>query len=233
MITDVPRYENQIHYVYTFQELVSTPFNGMINAICWKRNLTGDYSEIANKITLYENITEVDEEQLHELQLSEQGIVAREILLNDLLLLRAHGAAPVLNLIKCYDRDTDNAFFPTDVYSFHADRSPVPVDTFLCTYYGDASELISNAEAQQKVLLPDIRNELKKHFDGDEKGFENYLSEHFYDLHYSAKPTAKPFSLGVGNLWKLAVEHPESKVTPCIHRAPLEKNGQTRLLMIC
>jgi hypothetical protein len=31
----------------------------------------------------------------------------------------------------------------------------------------------------------------------------------------------------------LAVDHPESQVPPCIHRAPKEKSGQNRLLMIC
>ena len=57
--------------------------------------------------------------------------------------------------------------------------------------------------------------------------------EHFFDLHYQVNSDARPFSLGVGNLWKLAVDHPESKVLPCIHRAPIENNGEPRLLLIC
>jgi hypothetical protein len=225
--------ENQIHYVTNFQDLVSTPFHGTMNAICWSRKLAGDFSEIVKKVVLNGNIAELDEEELRELQLSEQGNLAREILLNDLKLLKTYGAAPILNLIKCYDRDDSNPFFPTDVYSFHADRSPVPVDTFLCTYYGEPGELVPNSQAQQKVLIPEIRNELKKQYHGAPRDFETFLSEHFFDLHYSLKATASPVSLGIGNLWRLAVDHPGCKVPPCIHRAPMEKKGQTRLLMIC
>jgi hypothetical protein len=83
------------------------------------------------------------------------------------------------------------------------------------------------------VLVPAIRDELKKLYGGADEGFESFLSEHFFDLHYRAKPKARPISLGPGNLWRLAVDHPESKVLPCIHRAPSEKTGQVRLLMIC
>ena len=232
-MTDLTYAENQIQYVANFYDLVSIPFYGTMNAICWSRKLEGDFSEIVKQLAPTENIMELDEEELRELKLSEDGNLAREILLNDLKLLKAHGAAPVLNLIKCYDRDHNHPFFPTDVYSFHVDRSPIAVDTFLCTYYGDPSELIPNSQARQKVLIPEIRNQLLKQYCGAPEGFETYLSEHFFDLHYSAKPTAQPISLGLGNLWRLAVDHPESKVPPCIHRAPFEKNGHSRLLMIC
>jgi hypothetical protein len=224
---------NQIHCVINFQDLISTPFYGEINAICWTRKLIGDFSEIANKIELNENIAVLDEDELFKLKLSEQGQLAREIILNDLQVLKASGKAPILNLIKCYDRDETNPFFPTDVYSFHVDCSPIPTDTFLCTYYGEPSEILPNAQAVQKVLVPEIRDELKKIYGGADEGFELFLSEHFFDLHYMPKPEAKPISLGLGNLWKLAVNHPESKVLPCLHRAPKEKTGQNRLLMIC
>jgi hypothetical protein len=224
---------NQIHCVTNFEDLVSTPFLGEINAICWTRKLIGDFAEIANKIELNGNIAVLDEDELFKLQLSEQGQLAREILLNDLKVLKASGKAPILNLIKCYDRDETYPFFPTDVYSFHVDCSPVPTDTFLCTYYGEPSEIVPNAQAIQKVLVPEIRDELKKIYRGADEGFESFLSEHFFDLHYLPKPEAKPISLGLGYLWKLAVNHPESKVLPCLHRAPKEKTGQNRLLMIC
>ena len=83
------------------------------------------------------------------------------------------------------------------------------------------------------MLVPEIRNQLKKLYDRQEEGFELFLSENFYDLHYRAKAKARPIHLGLGNLWRLAVNHPGSNVLPCIHRAPREKTGQTRLLMIC
>lgn len=223
--------ENQILRVTDFQNLVSTPFQGETNAICWTRNLAGDFSEVVHKVELNENVTEIGPEELRELQLSEQGQLAREILLNDLKVLEAHGASPILNVIKSYGRD--DFFFPTDVYSFHVDRSPLPIDTFLCTYYGASSDILPNSQADQKVLVPKIRDELKKLYTGADEGFESFLSEHFFDLHYQAKPKANLISLGLGNLWKLAVDHPESQVPPCLHRAPKEKNGQNRLLLIC
>lgn len=230
---DLSSSENQIHFVTNFQDLVATPFNGDINAICWSRKLTGEFFELINKIKLTGNIAAIEQEELLELELSEQGQLARKIILDDWNLLKSHGASPILNIIKNYDRDDTYPFFPTDVYSFHVDRSPIPTDTFLCTYYGEPSELLPNSQGQQKVLIPEIRDELKKLYDGAEEGFEAFLTEHFFDLHYQAKPDARPISLGIGNLWKLAVDHPESKVPPCLHRAPKEKSGQPRLLMIC
>ena len=159
---DLSPAENKIRCVTNFKDPVSTPFHGEINAICWTRKLTGDFSEIVKKVELNENIVVLDQEELRALQLSEQGQLAREILLNDLELLKAYGASPILNLIKCYERDNDYPFFSTDVYSFHVDRSAVPCDTFLCTYYGECSEILPNAQAIQKVLVPEIREELKK-----------------------------------------------------------------------
>jgi hypothetical protein len=223
--------QNQIHHVTNFQDLVATPFHKEINAICWTRKLAGDFSEIVKKIKLNGNISAIEQEELRELHLTEQGQLAREILLNDLMLLEAHGASPVLNVINYYDRD--ESFFPTDVYSFHIDRSPVPTDTFLCTYYGEPSELLPNSQGEKKVLIPEIRDALKKQYGGPDEGFESFLSEHFFDLHYQAKHDASPVSLGVGHLWRLAVDHPGSKVLPCIHRAPQEKSGENRLLLIC
>ncbi|WP_020570284.1 DUF1826 domain-containing protein [Neolewinella persica] len=230
---DLSHAENQIQCVTSFQDLVSTPFYGQTNAICWTRRLMGDFSEVVEKIALHENIATLDEEELRELQLSEQGQLAREILLNDLKVLKAHGASPVLNLIRHYERDDAYPFFPTDVYSFHVDRSTVPADTFLCTYYGESSEILPNGQAKQKVLIPEIRDELKKLYGGGEEGFESFLEEYFFDLHYQAEPMAQPISLGLGHLWRLAIDHPESQVPPCLHRAPKEKTGQNRLLLIC
>ena len=230
---DLLKENHQIHCVSSFQELVITPFHGNLNALCWTRNLQGDFSEIVNKISLSTNIVELEEEELRELPLTEQGQLARSILLNDLSILKTHGASPILNLIKCYDRDDVFPLIPTDVYSYHIDRSPIPSDTFLCTYFGAASEIIPNSQAQQKILVPEIQYELKKLYGKEDAGFESFLKEHFYDLHYQALPTARPINLGLGHLWRLAIDHPQSKVLPCIHRAPIEKKGETRLMMIC
>lgn len=221
----------QTQTVSSFQELVSTPFYGEVNALCWERKLEGDFSEITEKILTTGNITELSEQSLIGLNLTEQGNLAREKVLEDLRILKKHGAAPVLNIINQYERD--DFFFSTDVYSFHVDRSPIPTDTFLCTYQGASSEIVPNNHAEQKVLIPEIRAELKKLYQGPDEGFDTFLTEYFFDLHYKAKPDAKIISLGQHHIWRLAIDHPESQVLPCLHRAPKENLGEPRLLLIC
>lgn len=230
---DLTYAENQIQEVASFQGLVATPLRGKINALCWARSLRGDFSEIVEKITPTENITTIEPEELLALKLNEQGQLARTTILADWELLKAHGALPTLNVIQHYDRDDTHPFLPTDVYSFHVDRSPVPTDTFLCTYFGAPSEILPNAQAEQKILIPEIRKQLKNLYTGPEEGFESFLKEHFFDLHYQAKPQAHTISLGLGHLWRLAVDYPGSDVLACVHRAPQEKDGQSRLLLIC
>ncbi|WP_166386609.1 hypothetical protein [Polaribacter sp. 11A2H] len=229
-----PHSEHQIKSVTNFKELLSIPFQGNVNALCWTRELKGDFSEIVKKVALSGNMIELLPEELLDLQLSKQGQIAREILLNDYKTLQNNGKSPTLNIIKNYERDDAFPFFPTDVYSFHIDRSPIPADTFLCTYHGASSAILPNSQGTQKILIPEIRAELKKLYgEESEAGFESFLSEFFFDLHYQAKPNAQPINLGIGHLWKLAIDHPESKVLPCLHRAPEEKNGEHRLMMIC
>jgi hypothetical protein len=223
----------QIGVVSTFSELVNTHFQGDMNAVCWYRNLVGDFKEIVSKLQLKENITEVSIEDLLDLQLSENGNMAREIILNDLQLLADFGALPSLNLLKCYERDEELDFFSTDVYSFHVDRSPIGTDTFLCTYHGAASDIIPNHQVEQKILIPEIREKLKELHDGPETEFETFLKDYFFDLHYQPKPNAKPVNLGQGHLWRLAVDHPAQQVLPCVHRAPVENDGEYRLMIIC
>lgn len=224
---------HQVEVVSSFSELVNTSFHRTMNAICWNRNLNGDFEEIVSKLQLKENITEVSIEDLLALELSEEGMLAREIILNDLQLLADFGASPSLNLLKSYERDEDFDFISTDVYSFHVDRSPIGTNTFLCTYYGAASDIISNDQVTQKILIPEIREKLKELHDGPEKELEDFFKENFFDLHYEAKPDAVPINLGIGKLWRLAVDHPLQEVLPCVHRAPVENDGEYRLLLIC
>lgn len=225
--------DNQTGTVSTFSELVNTNFQGAINAICWSRNLVGDFKEIVSKLQLKENITEVSIEDLLALQLSEKGDMARETILSDLQLLADLGASPSLNLLKSYERDEELDFISTDVYSYHVDRSTIGTDTFLCTYHGAASEILPNNQVEQKILIPEIREKLKELHNGPEAEFETFLKEYYFDLHYQPKPNAQPINLGAGHLWKLAVDHPEQKVLPCVHRAPTENDGEYRLLLIC
>jgi len=165
---------------------------------------------------------------------SAAGKVAIAILVEDQRLLRDHGLLPSLDLIHGYPRDEHSAVVRTDVYSFHADSATEQADTFLCTYHGPASEGVGNEEAQRRVDLPAIRTELLKNYGGeDDAGFLGYLKEHCYDLHYAPAPQARPFSFGVGNLWRIAIEYPGCPVPPCIHRAPETTPGQPpRLLLI-
>ncbi len=223
----------QAAVVATFSELTDADFRGAMNAICWYRNLVGDFAEIVSKLQLKDDLTEISMEDIHALELSEQGSLAREIILNDFQLLADAGASPALNLIKSYQRDEEFDFISTDVYSFHVDRSPIGTDTFLCTYYGAASEIVANDAVEQKILVPEIREKLKELHNGPEAEFEAFLMEHYFDLHYRLKPGAVPVSLGLGHLWRLAVDHPDKQCLPCVHRAPTEKDGGYRLLLIC
>lgn len=224
---------NQIGRVSSFEELVQTDFKGEMNTLCWARNLEGDFKAIVDQLQLVEDITEVAPEDLWALQLSEKGNVARDIILKDYQLLADYGASPTINLLKCYERDAVFDFITTDVYSFHVDRSPIATDTFLCTYYGATSEIIANAQAQQKMLIPEIRAKLKALHDGSVDEFDHFLTENFFDLHYEALPNATPITLGICHLCRLAVDHPEQQVLPCIHRAPIENEGEYRLMLIC
>jgi hypothetical protein len=191
---------SQIGIVSTFSELVNTHFKGDRNALCWHRKLEGDFAAIVNQLQLKENITEVHPKDLLALQLSEEASRAREIILKDFQLLTDLGASPALNLLKCYERDEEFDFISTDVYSFHVDRSPIATDTFLCTYHGAASDIIANNQADQKILIPEIRKKLAALHNGPSEEFEDFLKENYFDLHYQPQPQAAPINLGLGHL---------------------------------
>ncbi|TFB31952.1 DUF1826 domain-containing protein [Pedobacter alluvionis] len=223
----------QIAVVSTFSDLLDTDFKGDINAVCLHRDLLGDFKEIVCKLELKADLTEISIEDLQALELSEKGSMARAVIQSDFQLLADSGASPSLNLIKGYERDEEFDFISTDVYSFHVDRSPIGTDTFLCTYYGAASEILANHQAEQKVQVPEIRQKLRELHNGTEEDFDSFLTEHYFELHYQAKPGGVPVNLGLGHLWRLAVDHPEKQCLPCIHRAPIENDGEYRLLLIC
>ena len=231
--TPPPSYA-RIQLVESFDELVTTPFGGSVNALCWPRTLPGDFREVVDQLGSGEGIATLDAARLHNLPVSAAGRVAIGILLEDQRLLRAHGLDPILNCIHDYPRDDDAGPVRTDVFSFHADSAPVETDTWLCTYHGLASEGLRNDEARRRVDVPATRAELLERFGGEESdGFREYLSENCYDLHYAATPQAQPFSFGLGNLWRIAVDWPGNPVPPCIHRAPESLPGQPpRLLLI-
>ncbi len=230
LLTDYPR----IRRVQSFREIVKTPFAGGVNALCWSRDLAGDFGEIVRLIGPGEGIISLNEDRLRSLPVSAIGRVAVDQLLADLRLLRGHDLDPVLNCIHGYPRDEAPGPVPTDVFSFHADSAPVPTDTWLCTYLGPPSEGLRNEDAQRRVDLPVTRAELLRQYGGaDDDGFREFLRENCYDLHYAPGPLARPFSFGQGNLWRIAVDFPGSPVPPCIHRAPAQVDGQPpRLLLI-
>lgn len=220
--------------VGSFQELVTTPLAGGVNALCWERTLPGDFSEIVEHLGVGEGITTLDESRLNALPVSAAGRAAIDILLEDQRLLRGRGLAPELNCIQGYPRDEESGVVPTDVYSFHADSATVEADTYLCTYHGPASEGLRNDEAQRRVDMPETRAGLLKLFGGEDgDDFLEYLNANCYDLHYAPVTQARPFSFGLGNLWRIAVDWPGCPVPPCIHRAPETVPGDpARLLLI-
>ena len=222
--------------MHSFAELIATPFADGVNALCWPRTLPGDFAEVVEKLGPGEEIVTIEEEQLARLEVSGAGRVAIDVLREDLLRLREVERDPVLNCIHRYLRDEEPGPVRTDVFSWHADSAPVAADTWLCTYYGRPSEGLPNEEAQPRVDIPETRAELLRFLgmEADDDEFREALREHCFDLHYAPLPHARPYSFGVGHLWRIAVQWPGSAVPPCIHRAPETlPTDSPRLLLIC
>lgn len=230
----LPADYRRIRVVQSFHELVTTRFQDGVNALCWQRNLSGNFEEVVDQLGRGDGITTLDEASLRALPLSVAGKAAVEILLEDLQLLSDRGLSPVLDCIHAYPRDEEADVVPTDVYSFHVDSATVEADTYLCSYTEAASEGLRNEEAQRYIDLPEIRAKLLRRYGGkDDADFSGYLRENCYDLHYAALPHAQPFSFGLGNLWRIALDYPGSPVPPCVHRAPETISGRPpRLLLI-
>jgi Protein of unknown function (DUF1826) len=219
--------------VRSFEELRTMRFADGVNALCWERTLPGDYAEVIAKLGPGEGIVPIDEERIRALDLTPAGHLAAEAMLADQQLLRDHDLAPSLNCVYDCVRGTDAGTVPTDVTSFHVDSAPVEVDTWLCTYYGTCSEGLRNEDALLKIDIPEIRAALLKEYGSpDDAGFAEFLHEHSYDSHYAPKPGVTPYPFGAFALWRIATRWPSSPVPPCIHRAPENKPGETRLLLI-
>ena len=227
---DYPR----IKVVRSFEELIWTEFADGVNALCWQRDLPGDFAEVVQHLQVRDGIDTLDEATLRALPLSEQGKAAVEVLLEDQQLLRDHGLDPILDCIASYPREEEPGAVRTDVYSFHADSATARADTWLCTYYGPSSEGLRHDQARRRVDLPETRAALLEEYGGQDDGaFLLYLEECCYDLHYAPVDGAQPFGFGQGNLWRIAVQYPGSPVPPCIHRAPDTLPGDPpRLLLI-
>lgn len=232
----IPPSHGQIKVVASFDELISTPLDNGINALCWQREpVTAEgFREIVENLGVIEEITPLDEDDLNALSLSDAGKAARRLLIQDQRLLRNAGLDPMLDCIPAYPRDANEGPVPIDVYDFHADSATVIADTFLCSYNVAASEGIRNEDAVRYVDIPEIRAKLlTRHGGSDDEAFLGFLKDNFYDLHYTYAPQVEPYSFGLGNLWRIATKCPASPVPPCIHRAPTTQPGQhPRLLLI-
>lgn len=214
------------------------PFAGERNAVCWRRQLVGDFDEVARLAGALDADADrlpLDDEALTRLHDSATpaGRLAITTLREDLRLLREQGHEPGLELLRRYPRDGDPDL-PTDVHSFHVDSATVPTETILCTYAGPATELLPRDQARRRVDQPELRARLRRRFgDGDDAVFAAWLAEHAFDLHFVPKPGAVPWRCGPGELWRLAVLHPGVAVPACVHRAPPAPAGSApRLLLI-
>lgn len=224
----------RIRRVRSFDELAAAPWAEGVNALCWERVLPGDFGGVVARLGAGEGIVTLDEEKLRALELGAAGRAAVEVMLGDWRRLRELGLDPALNCIHGYPRDETAGAVATDVFSFHADSAPVPADTWLCTYHGAPSEGLANEEARRRVEVPEVRAALRREFGaGGEEEFAAWLAENCYDLHYEPVAGVRPYSFGVGNLWRICCEFPGSPVPPCIHRAPDVGPGDPpRLLLI-
>ncbi|MEO6569275.1 MAG: hypothetical protein ABIO94_10980 [Opitutaceae bacterium] len=230
----LPSNYRRIKVVKNFHELLTTSFTGEINALCWQRSLPGDFGEVIAQLGSSEEVVPLADSQLLRLRVSEAGRNAINAVMEDLKRLREQQLSPELNCIQRYPRDEESGAVRTDVYSFHADSAPVAADTWLCTYHGASSEGLRNDEAARRVDIPETHAELLRLYGGEaDAGFQEFLRENCYDLHYAPLPHAQPFSFGRCNLWRIALDYPGSPVPPCIHRAPETAPGDPpRLLLI-
>src|SRR5687768_1208451 len=145
--------------VESFAELLARPFDDGNNALRWPRALDGDFREVARLLAPREaeGVIVVEPDALRALPLSAAGRIAADVMLDDVRRLDELGRDPVLNCITSYPRDERGLPIATHVMSFHADRAPIEVDSWLCTYWGKSSEGLDNDDARRLIDAPEIR----------------------------------------------------------------------------
>jgi hypothetical protein len=218
--------------VASFDELVSAPWRDGINALCWPRRLAGDFDELLRRLAPERGVAEIDPERLARLRLSPAGRAAADQVLADRARLEALGCDPVVNGIAGYPRDARGWAVAADVCSFHVDRAPIAVDTWLCTYAGAPTEGLDPDDAARRIDDPAVRASLAATHAalGAPGSFDDFLREESLDLHYAPTADGLGYSFGVGNLWRVAVAWPGCPVPACVHRAP--DHPSPRLLLI-
>ena len=166
--------------------------------------------------------------------LSAGGRQALEMMLRDQRRLLELGLLPELNVVNGYVEREQAGPMRTDVRSFHVDSATVEADTWLCTYHGACSEGLRHEEAVRRVDVPETRaalweawktekaeqGEMEEREREQEQEFREWLNDHFFDLHFVPVAGARPYSFGVGNLWRVGTEWPGAQVPACVHRAP-------------
>ena len=95
----------RVRVVATFDELVATPCEDGVNALCLPRSLVGDFAEVVAALPPGKGIVGLDEEELMALPLSAAGRQAVEAMLEDRRRLEALGLLPELNAIHGYVRE--------------------------------------------------------------------------------------------------------------------------------
>ncbi|MDQ8201391.1 hypothetical protein [Pelagicoccus sp. SDUM812003] len=223
-----------VKYVDSFQELLDVRFSDGVNALCWRRNLPGDFDAVARKLRHHKTITPLETSTLLGLELDAAGTTARAQMIADQTLLRDAGLQPSLEIVPGYDPQLESQPVSTDVCSWHADSATGEADTYLCSYNQACSEGLPNEQARRKVDNPEIRARLLALYQGaDDPLFEAWLNDQCFDLHYESASDARPYRFGFGNLWRIATLYPQSPVPPCIHRAPSRvASSIPRLLLI-
>lgn len=223
-----------VRYVSSIEELVSTTMSGSINALCLKRSLEGDFTEVIRHLKAERGITTLHRELLLALPVNAEGKKAIHFMLRDQELLESYGFAPELDCVNGYVGHENQGLMRTDVCSFHVDRATDVADTYLCTYAGASSIGVCNEDVIPRSQVPAIRAALLEDFgSADDETFLEYLTENFYDLHYEPLPHARTYRFGVGCLWRIAIDYPGNPVPPCIHRAPDPIEGEPpRLILI-